>query len=313
MLTSFKKPFRRFACLLSITSILGSYIVATAAPGDDDSISGLNTHISDLTNQLDATTEELENLADEIEQTKIELSAATLNESQQYEAMKSRIKFMYEGGQTSLLQALFESKDMGDFLANAEYVTTITEYDRTMLDGFEEVSNQVAAKETELTKQQEDLSVMQTSLTEELEQANAELKEQIKIAAQRNVSTAITSSGSPITLTTDELVLFAAILQAEAGSNYDACMAVATVIMNRVESGAYPGTLSGVIYQSGQFSPTWNGSLNRILSNGPVDVCMQVATDALAGSRNAELAGWCSQFRMAGNRQGTVIGGNVFF
>src|SRR5699024_8440843 len=69
---------------------------------------------------------------------------------------------------------------------------------------------------------------------------------------------------------TSDLVLFAAILECEAGStDYNALLAVATVIMNRVESPRYPNTLSGVIYQSGQFSPTWNGSLSRVLERGP--------------------------------------------
>ena len=55
---------------------------------------------------------------------------------------------------------------------------------------------------------------------------------------------------------TTDLVLFAAILECEAGSSgYDGLLAVATVIMNRVESPRYPNTLKGVIYQSGQFSP----------------------------------------------------------
>ena len=80
---------------------------------------------------------------------------------------------------------------------------------------------------------------------------------------------------------TTDLVLFAAILECEAGSSgYDGLLAVATVIMNRVESPRYPNTLKGVIYQSGQFSPTWNGSLNRVLERGPSSLCYQVARDA---------------------------------
>nr|WP_294468353.1 cell wall hydrolase [uncultured Sellimonas sp.] len=113
---------------------------------------------------------------------------------------------------------------------------------------------------------------------------------------------------------TTDLVLFAAILECEAGgSGYDGLLAVATVIMNRVASPSYPGTLKGVIYQSGQFSPTWNGSLNRVLARGPSSLCYQVARDALAGKRLASVSG-CYQFRAASTgHSGTVVGGNVFF
>ena len=48
--------------------------------------------------------------------------------------MKKRIKYMYETGNTSLLQIIFSSESMGDFLNKAEFVKNITEYDRNMLD-----------------------------------------------------------------------------------------------------------------------------------------------------------------------------------
>ena len=54
-------------------------------------------------------------------------------------------------------------------------------------------------------------------------------------------------------------------------------LAVATVIMNRVASPAYPNNLRAVIYQSGQFAPTWNGSLNRVLSKGASSTAYSVA------------------------------------
>lgn len=113
---------------------------------------------------------------------------------------------------------------------------------------------------------------------------------------------------------TTDLVLLAAILECEAGSSdYNALLAVATVIMNRVESPRYPNTLSGVIYQSGQFSPTWNGSLSRVLERGPKPLCYQVARDALSGKRLASVSD-CYQFRAASSgHEGVVVGGNVFF
>ena len=40
-------------------------------------------------------------------------------------------------------------------------------------------------------------------------------------------------------------------------------MAVAAVVLNRVESSSFPNTISGVIYQSGAFSCVSNGSINN--------------------------------------------------
>ena len=84
-------------------------------------------------------------------------------------------------------------------------------------------------------------------------------------------------------------------------------------IMNRVESPLYPNTISGVVYQSGQFAPTWDGSLSRVLQSGPVSLCYQVAQEALGGARLASVSG-CYQFRSASTgMSGINVGGNVFF
>ena len=90
-------------------------------------------------------------------------------------------------------------------------------------------------------------------------------------------------------------------------------LAVATVIMNRVASPAYPNTLRAVIYQSGQFAPTWNGSLNKVLSKGASSTAYSVAQAALGGARHSAIIN-CLQFRSASTGvSGINIGGNVFF
>lgn len=61
-----------------------------------------------------------------------------------------------------------------------------------------------------------------------------------------------------------ELDLFARIVRAESGSeSYTGQVAVASVILNRIDSGQFPNTLQGVIYQKNQFSPVTNGAINK--------------------------------------------------
>ena len=50
--------------------------------------------------------------------------------------MKLRNKYMYENGNASLLEILFSAKSMGDLLNKAEYVQSISEYDRNMLESM---------------------------------------------------------------------------------------------------------------------------------------------------------------------------------
>lgn len=58
--------------------------------------------------------------------------------------------------------------------------------------------------------------------------------------------------------------LLSRIVHAEAkGEPYIGQIAVAAVILNRVDSPDFPNTLSGVIYQPGAFEPVSNGTINQ--------------------------------------------------
>lgn len=66
--------------------------------------------------------------------------------------------------------------------------------------------------------------------------------------------------------TKDELRLMSAIIFCEAGAeSYNGKVAVGIVVMNRVQSKLFPGTVSQVVYQKGQFSPVRSGALSRAL------------------------------------------------
>lgn len=295
----------------------------------NDRFDGLNTRILDLYTQINTSAEELK-------KAELDLAAAQVNEQIQYDAMKTRIKYIYEAGDTSFLHLLFDAKNMADFLNRAEFISDISKYDRKMLNEFRDAQKTIEVRERGLKEQRD-----------KLEQLSAKLKKE-----QASLGDLISSKSNELNLTeealacareaqnakpdlpptpeperpepdavrpapsaeTEDLVLFAAILQCEAGTkDYDALLAVATVIMNRVESSRYPNTLRDVIYQRGQFSPTWNGSLNRVLAKGPASLCYQVAQDALNGSRLASVS-HCYSFRASyTGRDGIVVGGNVFF
>ena len=106
-------------------------------------------------------------------------------------------------------------------------------------------------------------------------------------------------------------VLLAALIQCEAGNQpYEGKLAVGAVVMNRVRSGGYPNTISGVIYASGQFTPAGNGKVAKRLEAGIQDSCLQAAREAIAGVSNV---GGATHFRRAGNHDGLIIGNHVFW
>lgn len=110
----------------------------------------------------------------------------------------------------------------------------------------------------------------------------------------------------------DTTLLLAALIQCEAGGeSYEGQLAVGAVVMNRVRSGAYPDTIHGVIYASGQFTPAQSGKVNRVYESGKIkESCILAAQEALSGVSNV---GDLTHFRRNNGREGLVIGNHVFY
>ena len=297
-------------------------------------LEGINGEILSLSEEISTAEMQIEILNGEIARTSDALAEAVENESQQYENMKSRIKYMYEHGSATLLEMLFSAENMTDFLNKADFIENLSEYDRKALDDLMSVHQQIESQKETLEIQQESLkeirsglSTRQTELQAKaeatstnladvqarLEQARAESAAQETISSGGGYDNSIVTGGG-IDASTDEVTLLAAILQCEARQDYDSLLAVATVIMNRVESPRFPNTISGVIYANGQFEPVWTGRLQAVLNTGPTGLSLQVAQDAVNGARLAAVAD-CYFFLYAGatNRPGVNIGGNLFF
>ena len=141
--------------------------------------------------ELNAILKELEDLGKKIDEKKKEvkeeeqkLAAAKIEESEQYESMKMRIKFMYEDGNAKLVEVLLESKNIADFVSKAEYVKEVSNYDRGKLDDFKEVREKCEQKEkevqeeyAELARVQDEMFAKQDEMNAIIENSNAELSE----------------------------------------------------------------------------------------------------------------------------------------
>lgn len=122
----------------------------------------------------------------------------------------------------------------------------------------------------------------------------------------------LTANQGAVVVGGDDLRLLAALIQCEAGSEtYNGKLAVGAVVMNRVRSGAYPNTISGVIFASGQFTPALNGKVAKVYTNGNImDSCYEAAQAAINGETNV---GGATHFRRAGNHDGLLIDHQVFW
>lgn len=175
---------------------------------------------------------------------------------------------------------------------SADYITVEFELDEG--ETLEEIAAREAAQKEALTQ-----TLLQTQESRTSENAGR--------TAGRNIE----NSGA-VPAGTSDAVLLAALIQCEAGSEiYEGQLAVGAVVVNRVKSGSYPNSVSGVIYASGQFGPAGTGKVARLIQGGNIkSSCLQAANEALAGSTNV---GTATHFRRAGSREGIVIGNHVFW
>ncbi len=150
-----------------------------------------------------------------------------------------------------------------------------------------------------------------------IEEEQAQIAEQEKAERLANSQNATASSdsvaavSSSVQASSDDLTLLSAIIYCEAGGErYEGQVAVGAVVMNRVKSSSYPNSISGVVYQSGQFTPAGSGALSRALSNGSYKNCISAAREALAGADNT---GGAKYFHRVNGDAGLVIGNHVFY
>lgn len=124
-------------------------------------INELDAELVNVMIELSTLEEELAVKEDELEQTKADLEQAKIDEQNQYEAMKLRIRFMYEKGDTTMLTSLLESGSIADLLNRVEYVNEVYSYDRELLTEYQNTKEQVAALEQQQEEEIQALEVKQ--------------------------------------------------------------------------------------------------------------------------------------------------------
>lgn len=102
-----------------------------------------------------------------IEEARADVDVAQAEVDEQYNAMKLRIKYMYENNQNSYMTMLFESDSMIDFVNRAEYLAQITTYDREQLEKLEETTAELNAKKEKLEQEQAELQATLAEIQEE--------------------------------------------------------------------------------------------------------------------------------------------------
>ena len=110
----------------------------------------LDGHLSELQGRIDELNVRRTELESEIAAKQEELEQAKIREEEQYQAMCTRIQFMYENSDASYMNALLSAESMCDVLNESEYAAAMTEYDYDLLNQMAEVRTMIAEAENTL-------------------------------------------------------------------------------------------------------------------------------------------------------------------
>ena len=137
--------------------------------GDTEAyIKELDVRLNELTDSIYKIEEGITLKKAEIEAIKVDIENAKKDVSAQYEAMKLRIQYMYENGQSSYIDMILGSGNMSELLTRAEYLSQITAYDREQLVKYQQAKFTLEEKEKILIAEEAELETMLVEAKEEV-------------------------------------------------------------------------------------------------------------------------------------------------
>lgn len=152
-------------------------------------LNNLNDQLTDVSDRLAELEQQISDKEQEITETQAALEEARADADNQYEAMKSRIQYMYERDDYALIEGMLGADSISDMLNYYDYVDAISGYDQQKLEDFCNIRDEIDRKEQQLQKEQEEL---------------AEYKVQVE-AEQSKVSGYISSTSGDIAQNAGEL------------------------------------------------------------------------------------------------------------
>ena len=145
----------------------------------EDEKEQLQVYLTQLNDDLEEISESLADLElqvaekeEQIHTASTELESAKEEERNQYALMKKRVKYIYERGETSLLEAFLSAGSYSEFLNKTEYVSKVEEYDQRMFENLIMMRKDIEAREAVLEAERKELITLQEQAETEQSKVN---------------------------------------------------------------------------------------------------------------------------------------------
>ena len=117
----------------------------------------LNTNMEELAEKIEDISNQISAKETEISETEDALAEAKEIETTQYEAMKNRIKFMYEDSESLYMEIIFKAANFSSLITLNDYVDSLAAYDRKKLTEYQETRKAIEELEAKLIGEKEEL------------------------------------------------------------------------------------------------------------------------------------------------------------
>lgn len=163
-------------CSLAVTPVLADPTqeeLEGQKEAAQNELGDLQAELNELIVKSSELEDELISTGQQITQAEKDLEAAEAKKEEQYEAMKLRIKFMYESGSgTATMEKVVSSGSISDALTQAEYSQKVHEYDRQQLQEYADTVTEIEDLQAELEKEMENLQATEAEYDAQQEKLN---------------------------------------------------------------------------------------------------------------------------------------------
>ncbi|MCR5676125.1 MAG: cell wall hydrolase [Lachnospiraceae bacterium] len=133
-----------------------------------NTIDGYSDQLDDLSAEIGQAESELAVVSAEIVQLNKELQEARAEEEARYDALKKRMRAVYEsGGTEGMMQVLLTSGSMQEMLTTAEYLSAVVQYDFKKIEEFRDLQADIEAKTAVVEEKEAELDAWQAQLDED--------------------------------------------------------------------------------------------------------------------------------------------------
>lgn len=159
-----------------------------------EKIAALDYQIESTRAELNATNELIKTLTNDIEKKEVELekTAKTLDEKQ--DLFATRIRVMYENGETSYMEVLLNSENFSDMLSNMEIVSQIMDYDKQVVQEYKELKSSIETQKASLESDRKDKKNYAASLEDTKKEIESQKKEYKTLKAKVDKDIALKKS-----------------------------------------------------------------------------------------------------------------------